>query len=250
MQLYRLMTDVLVGPVCRLLYRPVVEGLENLPPTGPALLACNHLSMMDPVFLPVVLPRQVSFIAKADLFHGRGLRGRLVAGFVRGVGMLPVDRSGGRAAQAGLDAAVAALRAGRVFGVFTEGTRSPDGRLHRGRTGIARIALASELPVLPVAVIGTDALFRRTRVPRIRRVRVRIGEPLDVSGHAGGQDDPLVLRAVTDEVQAAIRALSGQEYVDVYAGGRGGPVPEPAPVRPGVPAQGSQPKVRSTTMPR
>ena len=228
MQLYRLMTDVLVGPLCRLLYRPVVEGLENVPATGPALLAANHLSMTDPVFLPVVLPRRISFVAKADLFHGRGLRGRLVAGFVRGVGMVPVDRSGGRASQAGLDAAVGVLAEGRLFGIFPEGTRSPDGRLHRGRTGVARIALAAGVPVLPVALIGTDALFRRTRIPRLRRVRVRIGRPLDLSHHPDRPEDPLVLRAVTDEVQAAIRALSGQEYVDVHAGGSG-PARPPTP---------------------
>lgn len=218
MGLYELMTDVLVGPLCRVLYRPQVRGMDRLPAAGPVLLAANHLSMMDPVFLPVILPRRISFIAKADLFHGRGLRGRLVAGFVRGVGMLPVDRTGGRASQAGIDAAVAALREGRIFGLFPEGTRSPDGRLYRGRTGVARIALQSGLPVYPVAMIGTDALFRRSRLPRIRRVRVVIGEALNFSRYAGQSDDPLVLRAITDEVQAAIQALSGQEYVDTYAG--------------------------------
>ncbi|MGI4896910.1 MAG: lysophospholipid acyltransferase family protein, partial [Janthinobacterium lividum] len=218
MQLYRLMTHVLVGPLCRLLYRPLVSGLENIPATGAAFLAANHLSMMDPVFLPVILERQISFIAKADLFHGRGLRGRLVGGFLRGVGMIPVDRSGGRASQAGIDAAVAALARGRVFGIFTEGTRSPDGRLYRGRTGVARIALESGVPVIPVAMKATDELFRRTRLPRIRQVGVVIGEPIDLARYAGRQDDPSVLRAVTDEVQAAIRTLSKQEYVDVYSG--------------------------------
>lgn len=220
MNLYRLMTDVLVGPACRLLYRPLVSGLENIPPTGPAFVAANHLSMMDPVFLPVILPRQISFVAKADLFHGRGLRGRLVAGFVRGVGMIPVDRSGGRASQAGIDAAVAALDSGRLFGIFPEGTRSPDGHLHRGRTGVARIALSAGVPVIPVAMIGTDQLFRRTRIPRIRRVKVRIGEPLDFAHLRDRKDDPAALRAITDEIQATIAALSGQDYVDTYAGSR------------------------------
>lgn len=221
MDLYRLMTDVLVGPLCRALYRPRVVGLENVPATGPAFLAANHLSMMDPVFLPVVLPRQISFVAKADLFHGRGLRGRLVAGFVRGVGMIPVDRSGGRASQAGIDAAVQHLARGRVFGIFPEGTRSPDGRLYRGRTGVARIALGSGAPVIPVAMVGTDRLFRRTRLPRIHPVAVVVGRPLDFSRYRGGQDDPEVLRAITDEVQAAIQALSGQDYADVYTGTAG-----------------------------
>ncbi|WP_380162789.1 lysophospholipid acyltransferase family protein [Kineococcus sp. R86509] len=217
MQLYRLMTNMLVGPVCRLLYRPRVSGLENIPGQGPAFVAANHLSMMDPVFLPVVLPRQVSFIAKASLFSGRGLRGRLVGGFVRGVGMIPVDRSGGRASQAGIDAAVEALGQGRLFGIFPEGTRSPDGRLYRGRTGVARIALDSDVPVIPVAMVGTDALFRRTKLPRVRRVGVIVGKPLDFSHYRGRHDDPVVLRAITDEIQAAIQALSGQEYVDVYS---------------------------------
>jgi len=221
MQLYRLMTDVLVGPLFRVLYRPQVSGLENVPATGGAFIAANHLSMMDPAFLPVILPRQISFIAKADLFNGRGVRGRLVGGFLRGVGMIPVDRSGGRASQAGIDAAVAALAEGRVFGIFPEGTRSPDGRLYRGRTGVARIALDSGAPVIPVAMIGTDALFRRTKLPRIRRVGVVIGKPLHFSHYTGRHDDPVVLRTITDEVQAAIQALSKQDYVDVYSGAAG-----------------------------
>ncbi|GAB3452729.1 lysophospholipid acyltransferase family protein [Kineococcus endophyticus] len=218
MDLYRLMTDVVVGPLCRALYRPRVVGLENVPASGPALLAANHLSMMDPVLLPVVLPRRISFVARADLFTGRGLRGRAVSWFVRGVGMVPVDRAGGRASQAGIDAAVEALAQGRCFGIFPEGTRSPDGRLHRGRTGVARIALASGQPVVPVALVGTDLLFRRTRLPRLRRVGVVFGEPLDFSHHRGRSTDPEVLRAITDEVQAAVARLSGQEYVDVHAG--------------------------------
>ncbi|MGI4895623.1 MAG: lysophospholipid acyltransferase family protein [Janthinobacterium lividum] len=227
-------------PVLTAIFRPWVRGLENVPVQGPAILASNHLSASDPVFLPTVLPRRVTFIAKADLFTGKGLRGKLTAGFMSGIGQLPVDRSGGRASAAAIAGAVEVLQRGEVFGIYPEGTRSPDGRLYRGRTGVARIALESGVPVIPVAMIGTGELAARGgRLPRVRRVGVVIGEPLDFSRYAARAEDQFVIRSVTDEVMAAIQSLSRQEYVDGYASnarvrlevadaaGIPAPVPEP-----------------------
>ena len=208
----------LAEPVLTTVFRPWVRGLENVPSQGPVILASNHVSGTDPVFLPTVLPRRVTFIAKADLWAGGGWRGRLKTGFMSGIGQLPVDRSGGSASAAALAGAVDVLRRGEVFGIYPEGTRSPDGRLYRGRTGVARIALTAGVPVTPVAMIGTDGLAPRGgRLPRVRRVGVVIGEPLDFSRYAGRADDQFVVRSVTDEVMAAIQALSRQEYVDEYA---------------------------------
>ncbi|PRY17496.1 1-acyl-sn-glycerol-3-phosphate acyltransferase [Kineococcus rhizosphaerae] len=223
-------------PLVTAVFRPWVRGLENVPSEGPAVLASNHLSAADTVLLPTVVRRRVTFIAKADLFRGEGLRGRLTAGLMHGIGQLPVDRSGGRASSAAIDSAVAVLRGGDLFGIYPEGTRSPDGRLYRGRTGVARIALRSGAPVVPVAMVGTEDLLPSGRLlPKVRRVGVVIGEPLDFSRYAGREDDQLVVRSVTDEVMAAIQALSRQEYVDVYAErsrlrselSRGTGVPEP-----------------------
>ncbi|NAZ76934.1 1-acyl-sn-glycerol-3-phosphate acyltransferase [Kineococcus sp. T13] len=198
--------------------RPWVRGLENVPASGPAILASNHLSAADTVVLPSVLRRRLTFIAKADLFTGSGLRGRLTAGLLHGVGQLPVDRSGGRASAAAIAGAVQVLRDGELFGIYPEGTRSPDGRLYRGRTGVARIALVSGAPVLPVAMIGTEHLLPSGRLlPKVRRVGVVIGEPLDFSRYAGRAEDQFVVRSVTDEVMYAIQRLSRQEYVDAYA---------------------------------
>ncbi|WP_369053590.1 lysophospholipid acyltransferase family protein [Kineococcus terrestris] len=216
--LYWLIKLLLAEPVVRAVFRPWVRGLENVPASGAAILASNHLSVTDPVFLPVVLRRRVTFIAKAEMFTVRGPLGRLAAGFFRSVGQLPVDRSGGRASQAAIEGAVAVLRRGELFGIYPEGTRSPDGRLYRGRTGVARIALRSGAPVVPVAMIGTEHVMARGKVlPSVRRVGVVIGEPLDFSRYAGRADDKLVVRAVADEVMAAVQRLSRQEYVDEYA---------------------------------
>ncbi|MFD0483763.1 lysophospholipid acyltransferase family protein [Kineococcus sp. GCM10028916] len=205
-------------PLVTAVFRPWVRGLENVPTDGPAILASNHLSAADTVLLPTVVERRVTFIAKADLFTGRGVRGRLTKGLMHGIGQLPVDRSGGRASSAAIAGAVRVLQEGDLFGIYPEGTRSPDGRLYRGRTGVARIALASGAPVIPVAMIGTeDLLPTGRRLPRIRRVGAVFGEPLDFSRFAGRGDDQLVVRSVTDEIMYAIQKLSRQEYVDAYA---------------------------------
>jgi len=215
--LYWLFKAVLY-PVITSLFRPEVKGLEHVPLTGPAVLASNHLSFSDSIFLPMVVPRRVSFMAKSDYFTGRGVKGRITAGFFKGVGQLPVDRSGGRASEAAIDLALQVLDRGELFGIYPEGTRSPDGRLYRGKTGVARVALTSGVPVLPVAMHGTDVIQPIGRkLPRIRRVGITIGAPLDFSRYEGMENDRFVLRSVTDEITYEIMRLSEQEYVDVYA---------------------------------
>ncbi|MEJ5945122.1 lysophospholipid acyltransferase family protein [Pseudokineococcus basanitobsidens] len=216
--LYWLLKRLVLGPLVLTLYRPWVEGREHVPDHGPALLASNHLSFSDSIFLPLVLDRRVTFLAKEEYFTGRGLRGRLTAVFFRAAGQLPVDRSGGAAGLASLRTGLPVLRRGDLLGIYPEGTRSPDGRLHRGRTGAARLALESGAPVVPVAMVGTDVVQPvGRRIPAVRRVGVRFGPPVDLSRYAGGGDDRFVLRAATDDVMRAVLALSDQEYVDVYA---------------------------------
>ncbi len=215
---YWLLKRVLVGPFLHLLFRPWVEGVENVPREGPAILASNHLSFSDSLFLPLVVPRRVTFLAKIDYFVGRGLRGRLTAAFFRRAGQVPVDRSGGRAGEAALGTGLRVLRAGELLGIYPEGTRSPDGRLYRGKTGVARMALEARVPVIPVAMIDTEkAQPPGQTVPNIRPVGVRFGQPLDFSRYYGLEGDRFVLRSITDEIVYEIMRLSGQEYVDVYA---------------------------------
>ncbi len=207
-----------LGPFLRLVFRPWAEGLENIPETGPAILASNHLSFSDSIFLPLVVPRRITFPAKAEYFTGSGVKGRLTAVFMRGIGQIPIDRSGGRASQAAMRAGLKLLRRGELFGIYPEGTRSPDGRLYRGKTGVARLALEAGVPVIPVAMIDTDRLQPPGQVvPRILRPGVRIGKPLDFSRYAGMESDRFVLRSITDEIMYALMTLSGQEYVDIYA---------------------------------
>ncbi|WP_299034932.1 1-acyl-sn-glycerol-3-phosphate acyltransferase [uncultured Pseudokineococcus sp.] len=216
--LYWLLKRMVLGPLLLTLYRPWVEGREHVPDHGGALIVSNHLSFSDSIFLPLVLDRRVTFLAKDEYFTGSGVRGRLTAGFFRGVGQLPVDRSGGAAGLASLRTGLGVLGRGDLLGIYPEGTRSPDGRLHRGRTGAARLALESGVPVVPVAMIGTDAVQPVGKLlPAVRRVGIRFGPPVDVARYAGRGDDRFVLRAATDDIMRALMALSGQEYVDVYA---------------------------------
>lgn len=216
--LYWLLKRIFLGPILHALFRPWVKGEENIPEEGAAILASNHLSFSDSFFLPLVIRRRVTFLAKSDYFTGSGLKGRLTAGFFRGVGQLPVDRSGGRASEAALRTGLRVLRRGELLGIYPEGTRSPDGRLYRGKTGVARMALEGGVPVLPVAMIDTEKVQPPGRVvPRIGRVGIVIGEPLDFSRYDGMEDDRLVLRSITDEIMYELMKLSGQEYVDVYA---------------------------------
>ncbi len=211
---------VSVGGPLKMIFRPWVEGLENVPAEGPAILASNHLSFSDSFFLPAVLDRKVTFIAKAEYFTTPGVKGRLTAAFFKGVGQLPVDRSGVRGAgEAAIRSGVEVLERGELFGIYPEGTRSPDGRLYRGKPGgLARVALATGAPVVPVAMIDTEKIQPPGQVmPKVMRPGIRIGKPLDFSRYQGMDSDRFVLRAVTDEVMYEIMKLSGQEYVDMYA---------------------------------
>lgn len=212
------MKRIIVGPLLHLVYRPWVRGAENVPAQGGAILASNHLAVIDSFFLPLVLDREIVFIGKQEYFTGSGVKGRLTAGFMRGVGTIPVDRGGGKASEAALNTGLRRLAEGGLFGIYPEGTRSPDGRLYRGKTGIARLALESGAPVVPVAMVGTNiAQPIGRKIPKIMRVGVVIGEPLDFSRYRGMENDRFILRSVTDEIMYAIMSLSGQEYVDVYA---------------------------------
>jgi 1-acyl-sn-glycerol-3-phosphate acyltransferase len=216
--LYSLMKYVLLGPVLRLFFRPKIEGLEHIPPDGGAVLASNHLAVADSFFLPLMVPRRVTFLAKREYFTDTGLKGRLKKMFFAGVGQVPIDRSSAAAAQAALDTGVRLLRNGSLLGIYPEGTRSPDGRLYKGKTGLARMALQARVPVIPVAMFGTDkANPIGSKMWRPYPIRIRIGPPLDFSRYEGLSGDRFVERSVTDEIMYALMELSGQEYVDVYA---------------------------------
>ncbi|MFC4105469.1 lysophospholipid acyltransferase family protein [Micromonospora zhanjiangensis] len=215
---YTLMKYVILGPWLRLIFRPLVEGRENVPRTGPAILASNHLSFADSIFMPLMVKRKVTFVAKAEYFTGKGLKGWLTKMFFVGAGTIPVDRSGGKAARAALDTQLTVLRSGNIAGIYPEGTRSPDGRLYRGKTGVARLALESGAPVVPVVMLNADEIQPPgTLIPKIKRVRIRFGAPLDFSRYAGMAGDRFVERAITDEIMYELMELSGREYVDVYA---------------------------------
>lgn len=216
--LYWFLKYVVVGPWLRVLFRPWVEGLKNVPDKGAAILASNHLSFSDSFFLPVVVPRPITFLAKSDYFTGRGVKGRFTKAFFAGVGQVPVDRSGGRASEAALRTGTRILGTGSLLGIYPEGTRSPNGTLYRGKTGLARMAMECQVPVLPVAMINTYEIQPPGKLrPRLRRVGVRIGRPLDFSRYEGLSNDRFVLRSITDEVMYELMSLSGQEYVDMYA---------------------------------
>jgi len=216
--LYWLLKYIFLGPALRLIFRPAVEGRDNVPDEGPAIIASNHLSFSDSIFMPLMVKRKVTFVAKAEYFTGKGLKGWLVKMFFVGTGTIPVDRSGGRAAQAALDTQLRVLREGNLAGIYPEGTRSPDGRLYRGKTGVARLTLESGAPVIPVVMLNADEIQPPGKImPRIKRVKIRFGKPLDFSRYAGMAGDRFVERAVTDEIMYELMELSGREYVDVYA---------------------------------
>ena len=212
------MKTFVLGPVLKLLFRPWVKGLDNVPAEGAAILASNHLSFSDSIFMPVMVPRPVVFLAKSEYFTGTGIKGRLTAAFFRLTNQLPMDRSGGAASAQSLDAGMGVLKNGSLLGIYPEGTRSPDARLYRGKVGVARLALQARVPVIPVAMIGTDKVQPiGKRVPNIRRIGIIFGEPLDFSRYYGMEDDRLIQRSVTDEIMYELMRLSGQEYVDEYA---------------------------------
>jgi 1-acyl-sn-glycerol-3-phosphate acyltransferase len=215
---YWLFKYVLLGPLLTLLGRPKVEGLEHVPSSGPVILASNHLAVMDSFFLPLVVRRRITFLAKAEYFTGTGLKGWFSRWFFTAVGQVPIDRSDADAAQAALNTAEQVLNKGKLLGMYPEGTRSPDGRLYKGKTGMARLALHTGVPVIPVAMIGTNVVNPPgTTMLRFGRVTVRFGKPIDFSRFEGMAGNRFIERAVTDEVIYELMGLSGQEYVDIYA---------------------------------
>lgn len=209
----------ILGPVLAVLWAPRAEGVENVPRHGPAIMVGNHLSFADHFFGPLPLPRKITFLAKSDYFTGKGIKGLLTRMFFSGVGQIPIDRSGGKASEAALRTGLKVLKRGQLLGIYPEGTRSPDGRLYRGKLGVARLILEAQVPVVPMAMINADKIMPPGRtIPKLGiRPLVRFGEPLDFSRYVGMENDRLVLRAVTDEVMYALMELSGQEYVDRYA---------------------------------
>lgn len=216
--LYWMLRNIIVGPPVDRVFRPNAEGVAHVPAHGPAILACNHLSYADWLFLPLVLDRRVTFVAKSDYFTGSGVRGWAQRRFFRGTGQVPVDRSGGKASEGALTAGLKVLKRGELFGIFPEGTRSHDGRLYKGRTGVARLALEAGVRVIPCAVIGTDVIAPPGKVlARVVSPTVKFGKPLDFSRYAGLSEDRFILRSITDEIMYAIMELSGQTYVDRYA---------------------------------
>ena len=215
---YWIMKNIVIGPILLAIFRPWVVGLQNVPKDGAVILASNHLSFIDSIFLPLIVDRRVIFLAKSEYFTGKGLKGWATRTFFQAAGQLPIDRSGGKASEASLATGLRVLGEGGILGIYPEGTRSPDARLYRGRTGVARMVLEAGVPVIPVAMIGTEKVMPiGTRLPKVRRIGIIIGEPLDFSRFEGLEGDRFVLRSVTDELVYELRSLSGQEYVDVNA---------------------------------
>ncbi len=209
---------VLVGPVLKLVFRPRTEGAENVPADGAVILASNHLSYADWLFMPLTLTRRVTFVAKAEYFTTPGLKGWFQKKFFFGAGQVPIDRAGATASDGAMKSAKRLLDQGEVFGIYPEGTRSHDGRLYRGKTGVARLALETRAPVVPVAVVGTDVVAPPgKKFGSFVRPVVRFGKPLDFSRYEGLEDDRFILRSITDEIMYEIMRLGGQEYVDLYA---------------------------------
>ncbi|OQO94050.1 1-acyl-sn-glycerol-3-phosphate acyltransferase [Saccharomonospora piscinae] len=237
--LYWLMKYVLLGPLLRLLWPTRVTGTENLPAEGGAILASNHLAVADSFFMPLYVSRRVTFPAKQEYFTERGVKGKFKKWFFTGVGQFPIDRSGGTAAQAAIDTAVRLLREDHLLGIYPEGTRSPDARLYKGKTGVARIALEARVPVVPVAMVGTDRVNPiGSKMWWPRKLEIRFGAPLDFSRYEGLAGDRFVERSITDEIMYSLMELSGQEYVDIYAAkAKELLAADEAGLRPAVPAQ-------------
>ncbi len=238
--LYWFLKWVALGPLLRVVFRPRADGVENVPAQGPAILASNHLSYTDWLFMPLTLTRRVTFVAKAEYFTTPGVKGWFQKKFFSGAGQVPIDRSGANAAEGAMKSARKILDAGDLFGIYPEGTRSHDGKLYRGKTGVARLALVTGAPVVPCAVVGTDVVAPSGKVyGQWTRPSVRFGPPLDFSRYQGMEDDRYILRSITDEIMYEIMRLSQQEYVDMYANkakelakapkeSAGGPSPVPA----------------------
>ena len=206
-----------VAPLARLIYRPIIEGRGNVPHHGGVIVASNHLSFIDSVVIPIVAPRPVVFLAKREYWQGPGVRGALVRAWFNTIGSIPVERGTHGAAQASLDAALQVLKDGQAFGIYPEGTRSRDGRLYRGRTGVGWLALTAQVPVVPAALIGTDKIQPvGARLPHIRRITVKFGEPLTFPPPSTGTTAAQARRAATDQIMAAIAALSQQESAGIY----------------------------------
>jgi 1-acyl-sn-glycerol-3-phosphate acyltransferase len=215
---YFIIKNFILGPILQILFRPWVRGAKNVPNAGGAILASNHLSFSDSIFLPLKVRRPVTFLAKSDYFTGKGVKGALIRWFFKATGQLPIDRSGGKASEDSLNTGLGVLERGLLLGIYPEGTRSPDAKLYRGRTGIARMVLEAKVPVVPVAMIDTEKVQPiGSKYPKIRRVGVVIGEPMDFTRFAGMEGERAVLRAVTDLIVYNIMQLSNQEYEDVYA---------------------------------
>jgi 1-acyl-sn-glycerol-3-phosphate acyltransferase len=209
---------VLAGPLLHALWRPEISGTEHIPATGGAIVASNHLSIVDSIFLPLMLDRPLTFAAKSEYFTGKRPSQLFAGAYLRATRQLAVDRDGARAAQDMLEAALGLLKAGELFGLYPGGTRSPDGRLYRGRTGVGWLALASGVPVIPVAMLGTDRVLPPGHtIPGLHKVRIVVGEPMTFEAHQGKGSAAQARRAITDEVMKAIQALSGQEFVPMYA---------------------------------
>ncbi|MCM2391678.1 lysophospholipid acyltransferase family protein [Streptomyces albipurpureus] len=215
---YYVLKYVLIGPLLRVLFRPRIEGLEHIPEQGAAIVAGNHLSFSDHFLMPAIIKRRITFLAKAEYFTGPGIRGRLTAAFFHSAGQIPVDRSGKEAGQTAIREGLGVLSKGELLGIYPEGTRSHDGRLYKGKVGVAVMALTAGVPVIPCAMVGTFEIQPPGQtLPKIKRVTVRFGEPLDFSRYTGLENQKAAIRAITDEIMYAILELSGQEYVDRYA---------------------------------